>query len=190
MLKVNLLPPRVKAARVKQLMMLAVVAVTGVLLTIPAGFWYLRFARVRSLQAEVKRLDAAAGEYAGIIEKVTALETQEAALAKKLEVLDKLIARQASWIHILEALSFSQAQAKDLWLTSFSSKTITAAPDAGKTEITIVGMAFSVASMDDFIRTFQHSDFSPDLEKPPSVQGMGVEGQNVIQFTAVFKFKA
>lgn len=189
MLKINLLPPRIKAARIKRLMILGAVAGAAVLLTIPAGFWYVKFAQVRVLQAKIKALDREAAEYAGIIEKVTELETQEAALAKKLEVLDKLLARQAGWIKVLEALSLSQSRARDLWLQQFTSRALTAAPDTGKTELTLNGYAYSIASVDDFVRAFQKSDLEPELTAAPTIRSAAQEGESVISFTVVFKFK-
>ena len=191
MLKINLLPPSGKAARAKRLIMLAVTAGVAVFLTIPAGVWYLKFSRVASLKAEIKALDkeAEAGGYREIMVKVDALKVQEAALAKKLDVLDKLLVRQASWIKILEALSLSQSQSKDLWLQTFSSRPLTTAPDAGKTELTLTGVAFSIASVEDFVRSFQKADFLPELKQTPVVHSATDEGQALIQFTAVFKFK-
>lgn len=189
MLKVNLLPPRIKAARVKRLMMLAAVAGVAVFLTIPAGFWYIKFVQVRVLQEKIRVIDGEAREYAGIIEKVTQLEAQEASLAKKIEVLDKLEARQSTWIKVMEALSFSQSRAKDLWIQNFVSRPITTAPDTGKTELILTGVAFSVASVDDFVQAFQKSDLAPELKEAPVMRGGSEEGQPMVTFTATFKFK-
>lgn len=188
MVKVNLLPPRIKAARAKRMMITVAVAAVAVVLAIPIGFWYLRYMKVLSLRAEVKLVEAemAKPEYAGVIEKVTALEAQEAAVAKKLEVLDELLRRQVTWIRIMEALSTSQARARDLWLTGLTSKILTAAPDAGKLEITIQGKAFSAASVDEFVSTFLRSDFSPELGTQ-NMQSVLSEGQQVLQFITVVK---
>ncbi len=190
MVKVNLLPPRIKAARIKRMMMMTGIGVVAVLLAIPAGFWYLRYMSVLSLRAQLKvvETEAAKPEYAGVIEKVTQLEAQEAAVGKKLEVLDKLLARQSTWIKVMEALSFSQARAKDLWLVGLTSKTLLNAPDTGKVELTIMGMAFSAASVDDFVSSFMKSDFSPELGNQ-TMQSFIVESQRVLQFTAVVKIK-
>jgi Tfp pilus assembly protein PilN len=191
MIKVNLLPPRIKAARAKRLMMTAGAAAVAAVLTIPIGFWYIRYMTVLSLRGELKVVTAetAKPEYAGVIEKVTALETQEGDVAKKLEVLDKLLGRQATWIRIMEALSFSQARAKDLWLTGLTSKTLTAAPDTGKVELTIQGMAFSAASVNDFVSTFLKSEFNPELGTQSMTIVPGEGGQRVLQFVAVLKIK-
>jgi len=190
MVKVNLLPPRIKAARAKKMMITAAVAAVAVLLTIPVGFWYIRYMQVLSLRSELKVVEAEAAkpEYAGVIEKVTQLEAQEGAVAKKLEVLDKLLARQATWIRLMEAVSFSQARARDLWLTGLLSKTLTTAADAGKVELTIQGMAFSAASVDEFLSTFQKSEFNPEVGTPSMVT-VPSEGQRVFQFLAVVKIK-
>ncbi|MEK7474526.1 MAG: hypothetical protein AAB152_02725 [Candidatus Coatesbacteria bacterium] len=191
MVKVNLLPPRIKAARAKRMMMTAAAAAVAVLLTIPVGFWYIRYMTVLGLRGELKVVvaEAAKPEYAGVIEKVTALETQEAAVAKKLEVLDKLLGRQATWIRVMEALSFSQGRAKDLWLTGLMSKVMVTAPDTGKVELTIQGMAFSAASVNDFVTTFLKSDFSPELGTQSMTIVLGEGGQRVLQFITVVKIK-
>jgi Tfp pilus assembly protein PilN len=188
--KVNLLPPRIKAERAKRMMLMAGIAVVAALLAIPAAFWYLRYMSWLSLNAQVKIVEAEAAkpEYAGIIEKVTQLEGQEASVGKKLEVLDKLLARQSAWIKVMEALSFSQARAKDLWLVGLTSKTLINAPDTGKVELTITGMAFSAASVDDFVSTFMRSEFSPELGNQ-TMQSYFIESQRVLQFTAVVKIK-
>lgn len=189
MLKINLLPPRIKAARQKRMMMLAGVAIGASLLTIPAGLWYVRFMQVRSLQAQAKQLDRDSAEFSGVIEKVSALEQQESLLAKKLEVLDKLTSRQSAWIHILEAVSTAQASARDLWLQSTVSHQLEAAPDTGKTELVITGSAFSVASFEAFVQAFQKTELKPEVYRQTLSHAVSPAGQSVVVFAVSFKFK-
>lgn len=188
-LKINLLPPRIKQARTKRLMMLGAVAGVAVLLTIPAGLWYLRWTVAAGLQAQIKAIDAESAGYAGIIDKVTLLEGQEAALATKLGVLDKVLTRQSTWIKIMESLSFAQARAHDLWLVSLASRALTLGPDAGKIELTITGQAFSAASVDDFMRTLARAELA-GIEVGQATMNSAVAGnQPVLNFNFPVKFK-
>ena len=189
MLKINLLPPRVRAARQKRVMTLLGVAAGLVLLTIPVGFWYAKHLQIVSLRARVKLLDKQSAEFAGVIEKMTALESQETLLVKKLDVLDKLTARQSAWIRVLELLSSAQASARDLWLTSAISTAVTAPPeDNGKTELTISGFAFSIASVEAFVTIFSRSELGATVYKR-TMTPTTMEGQPVVQFVASFRFK-
>jgi Tfp pilus assembly protein PilN len=189
-LKINLLPPRIRQARNKRLMILGGAVAAAVLLTIPAGFWYIRWTVAAGLRAQIKAIDAESVAYAGIIDKVTLLETQEGALAQKLDVLDKLIARQTTWIKILESLSFAQTHAKDLWLTTLTSKSLTLGADAGKIELTINGQAFSAASVDDFMHTLSRADLANLEIGLPTMTASMVANQPVLQFNFAIKFKA
>lgn len=188
MIKVNLLPPRIKAERAKRMMIVGVVVAAAVLLTIPAGFAYLRWLKASALDAEIKKIDAEAASYAETIAKVEALERREAAVAKKIDVLNKLLSRQATWIRILETLSTAQAQARDLWLTNVTSKLLQAAPDTGKTELTIIGVGYSVGSIDEFVRALVRSEFTPEVTKQ-TMTPTNIGGEGVVQFNFTFKFK-
>jgi len=120
---------------------------------------------------------------------VTLLEGQEAALAAKLDVLDKVLARQSTWIRILEAVSFAQTRAHDLWLVTMASRSLTLGPDAGKIELTITGQAFSAASVDDFMRTLARAELS-GVEVGQVTMNTSVAGnQPVLNFNFPVKFK-
>lgn len=188
MIKVNLLPPRIKAERAKRMMVVAGIAAAAVILTIPAGVAYLKFLKKSSLASEIKKIDAEAASYADTITKVEALEKREAAVARKLDVLNKLLTRQSTWIRILETLSSAQTQARDLWLFNVSSKLLQAAPDTGKTELTITGVAYSVGSIDEFVRGLVRSEFAPEVTRQ-SMSPVSYAGEGVWAFNFVFKFK-
>ncbi len=188
-LKINLLPPRIKQARMQRLMILGGVIAAAVLLTIPAGLWYERWIVAASLRSQIRAIDAESATYAGIIDKVTLLEAQEAVLAKRLDVLDKLLGRQGTWIRVLESLSFAQAHAHDLWLTSVNSKALSLGADAGKVEIALVGSAFSAASIDEFMRTLSKADLN-GLEMGLVNMTVGAAGgQQILNFNFTVRFK-
>lgn len=189
MIKVNLLPPRIKAERAKRMMIIAAVTAGAVILTIPAGVAYLKWLKSSSLTAEIKKIDAEAASYADTIAKVEALEKREVAVAKKLDVLNKLLARQSTWIRVLESLSTAQAQARDLWLESISTKLLQAAPDTGKTEMVVMGFAYSVGSIDEFVRAFVKSEFAPEVSRQRMDFVLKEGGERVVQFNYTFKFK-
>jgi Tfp pilus assembly protein PilN len=190
-LKINLLPPRVRAARAKRLMIAAAAGAAAVLLTIPAGFWYARWSSLAALRAELALVEAEARkpEYADVIKKVEELKAQEAAVAKKLEVLAKLLGRQATWIRVFEILSDSQSQARDLWLTAVQGKTLTAGKDAGKIEMTVQGMAYSVGSVGEFVEAFKRSELAPEAQGQNMTQATAEDGHRIIRFQVQFKFK-
>ena len=186
-LKINLLPPRIKKARMQRMIIAGAVVVGLFLLAIPIGLWYVKFMTAAVLKAEIKAKQAEANEYTEVIKKNNQLKDQETALAAKLMVLDKLVGRQSLWIKVLEAVSFSQSRSRDLWLTMLTSKPMYGA-DAGKIEITLQGMAFSAASVDEFMRSLKKSDFNPDVKVPdwnPAVIG----DQKVVRFIMTFSFK-
>ena len=187
MIKINLLPPRIKAERAKRMMIVAGVLAGAVILTIPAGVAYLKWLKSSSLAAEIKKIDAEAASYADTIAKVEALEKRESSAAKRLEVLNKLLSRQATWIRILETLSVAQSQARDLWLESLSSKILQAAPDTGKTELQIMGVAYSVGSIDEFVRALVKSEFTPEVTRQ-TMTPTDLLGEGVIRFDFRFKF--
>lgn len=188
-LKINLLPKRIKQERNRRLMILGGVVIAAVLLTIPAGVLYLRWTVASGLHKQIKLIDAESASYSGIIDKVTMLENREAILAKKLEVLDKLLQRQTTWIRILESLSFAQTRAQDLWLVTISSKSLTIGVDAGKIELAIAGQAFSAASVEDFTRILSKADLSNLEVGQVSMTTSALESQPVLNFTFTVKFK-
>jgi len=187
LLKINLLPPKIKAARTQQMIIMIVAAVAIGAASIPLSFLYIKWMSVNSLKAQEEKIKKDSAEYAGVIEKVMELEGKEGALAKKLDSIDKLVARQWMWIKLLETFSACQAEAGDLWLTSIQSKALQGA-DAGKTEILLEGNAFSVASIVVFQDLVRKSEMKLEITKqelPPSK----VEGQSVVKFTFTYKVK-
>jgi hypothetical protein len=186
-LKINLLPPRIKKARIQRMVIAGAMVVGLLLLAIPIGVWYVRFVTAASLKAQIRSKQAEANEYAEVIKKNNQLKDQEAVLAVKLVVLDKLVVRQSLWIKVLEAVSFSQTRSRDLWLTSLISKQMVGA-DAGKIEITLVGMAFSAASIDEFMRSLKKSDFNPDVKVPDWIPAL-IGDQKVVRFVMTFSFR-
>ena len=120
-----------------------------------------------------------------------AIDNQEAALVKNLDVLDKLTSRQALWIRFLEAVEASQRTAHDLWLTQVISKRLTGA-DADKIEVTLIGTVFSAASFDVFLRSLVSGDLAIEISQktPPSASGTKVGNDPALTFTAVVRVKA
>jgi Tfp pilus assembly protein PilN len=186
-LKINLLPPRVKQARMKRMLIAVGVVAGAVILSVPAGLWYLRAARLSGLRQEVVMVERESKAYASIIEKINSLESQEAVLVKKLDDLKKIVDRQPTWIKLMETLSDSQSRARDLWLISVTSRALIG-QDQGKIELTITGMAFSIASVDEFVAAIRKSEFSPEAVQA-EVTGSSIGDQRVVRFVATLKFK-
>jgi len=187
LLTINLLPPKIRAARVQSTIITIVAVVAIVIASIPISFLYIKWMAVSSLRSRAEVLKKESASYSGVIEKVMELETKEADLAKKLDSIDKLVARQELWIKMLETFSTCQAEAGDLWLTSIRSKVLVGV-DAGKTEITIEGNAFSVASIVVFQDLIRKGDLKMEITKqdlPPSKVGE----QAVVKFTLTYKVK-
>jgi len=187
LLTINLLPPKIKAARTQK-MIITVVAVVAIgLASIPLSFLYFKWITVNSLKAQAEKIKKESADYSGVIEKVVELEGKEAVLAKKLDSIDKLINRQWMWIKLLEAFSTSQVEAGDLWLTGIRSKTLMGA-DAGKMEVTLEGVAFSVASIVVFQDLIRKSEMKMEVvsqDLPPSK----VNDQAVVKFKLVYRVK-
>lgn len=187
LLKINLLPPKIKAARTQQLIITIVVAVAVGLASIPLSFLYIKWMSVNSLKGQAEVLKKESAEFSGVIEKVMELEAKEAALAKKLDSIDKLVARQSMWIRLLETLSACQVGAGDLWLTAIRSKAMTGA-DTGKIEVIVDGSAFSVASIVAFQDLVRKSDMKLEIVKQDLPPG-SVGGQAVVSFSLTYKVK-
>lgn len=185
--KVNLLPPRIRQARAKRLL-LAVAVVAGVaLLSVPVGWWYVRWVALAGIESELEEVTREASKYGDVIGMNERLNTREQELVAKLKNLDRMMARQAGWIRILEALSIGQAQATDLWLTNLDSKLHQAGKDKGKVELTVQGKAFSIASVDEFVKVIVESELKPEAPEYEFSQQSVVGGRMVIGFT--FKMK-
>jgi Tfp pilus assembly protein PilN len=184
MIRINLLPPRIKKAKAERLMIAIGVAVAIALLSIPISILYIRWVQVSGLKAEIKRIEKARVDegLTDIIERVEALKKQEKELADKLTALGKATKKQASWIRILETLSISQAKAQDLWFVSLRSKKVVAGIDAGKIELTLQGNAFSIGSINDLSRAMKASELGLEVSEPV-IQGSALGTERVLFFT-------
>jgi len=186
-LKINLLPPRIKKARIQRMIVAGAAIVGLVLLAIPVGLWYVRWMTALSLKAQIKAKETESKEYAEVIKRNNELKDDEKALAVKLQVLDRMVSKQSMWIRVLEAISFSQAHSGDLWLVQMTSKIVKTGPEPGL-EITLRGYAFSAASVDEFVRSLKKSDIDPVVVTPdwnPDVVGEW----KVVRFTLIFTMK-
>jgi len=187
LLTINLLPPKIKAARTQQLIVMIVAAVVIGLASIPVSFYVIKWKSVISLKSQAERIKKDSAEYGGVIEKVMELEAKEASLASKLDSIDKLVARQWMWIKLLETFSACQSEAGDLWLTAIRSKALLGA-DTGKSEITVEGHAFSVASIVVFQDLIRKSEMKLELirqDLPPAKIG----DVSVVKFMFTYKVK-
>ena len=188
--KVNLLPPRIKEARAKRIMVMAAVAAAVAVMSIPVGWWYVRWSALASMEAELKRVTKEAGRYGDVIGKNERLKASEVALAKKIGSLKKMVAEQSRWIRLLEVISFAQAEAQDMWLTNLTSKELKSGPDRGKLVIEIRGLAFSVASLDAFVKTLMDSALKPEIETEFGIKAAaGLAGRSIISFKVPMKLK-
>jgi len=190
LLTINLIPPRVRAERAKRMFIVVAVAVGLGLLAIPLAVLYFKWMSVSLLKGKYRALEAESKNYAGIIEKVVELENKETALVKKLDAIDGLVSRQWIWIKLLETISQCQSQVGDIWFTSLKSKTLAGA-DAGKTELTLEGNAFSIAAVVDFQNMVLKSGLGVEFTKTnmQSAQ-VGTGNQTAVKFMTVLKFKA
>lgn len=194
-LKLDLLPPRIKQARAKQLMVVSGVVAGVLILSMPVGLWYMKWSKVSSMKKELKQVEMAmvSPEFKDVLEQVAVLEADEAAVAKKLGVIDTLVGRQATWIKVLEALSTAQARAKSLWLTDVKSKVSTKKEDEGKVSLTIKVVAYSLASVDVFIDSMLSTsglDMELDMEKLKFRYPAGAAGRLMLPpIELSFKFK-
>ncbi len=187
--RLNFLPPRIRQERARQVMQLTFAGIAVGVLSIPMGFWYLKWSAVSRLKAEMRQVEMDSRDYAGIIEKVRQLEAQEANIARKLTALKSLTDRQSRWIKLLEVIGFSQAAAQDLWLTSLKSKEEQAGAGNTKIVVTVQGMAFSLASVHEFLRALSESDLGIEFGKT-LLNSTTVAGETVLTFTTELKFQA
>jgi Tfp pilus assembly protein PilN len=187
--QLNLLPPRIRQERARRLTQFSIVAAVLFVLALPVGWWYSKWSAVASLKARVIALDEQKKPHADKIRKLYQLKIDEAALVKKLKLLDQLVKRQSTWIRLLEGIGFSQSQVQDLWLTNLTSTAAKAGANAGKIEVTVKGMAFSLASVHEFAKVLKDSDLELEVgEIQMSVASSG--GERVIAFTTKIVFKA
>ena len=187
--KVNLLPPRIKQAQAKRMMMTIAVAVGVGVMAMPVGWWYVRWSKLASIESELADIKQEAKKFGDVIGMNERLNNRETELAGKLENLDKMVSRQAGWIKIMEALSMGQAQATDLWLTNVTSKLHQSGKDKGKVEVTVQGRAFSIASLDEFVKTIMESELKPESAETELSQQSAVGGRTIIGFTTKMKIK-
>lgn len=187
--QLNLLPPRIRKERARRLMQLSIGAAVAVVLALPVGWWYSKWSAVSSLNARVIELDQRQKPYEEMIRKLEALKTDEAALVKKLEILEQLVRRQSTWIRLLEGIGFSQARVQDLWLTNLTSTSAKSGTNVGKIEVTVRGMAFSLAAVHEFTKALQDTDLGLEIgDIQMSVASSG--GEKVITFITTIMFKA
>ncbi len=187
-LRINLLPPRVRQARARRAMIVIGATVALAVLAVPVALLYVKWAAVASLRQRVQRVDEESKAFAGVIEKIVATDTQEAELIKKLDIVDKLTARQALWIRFLEMLNGAQQRAKDLWLNSVSTKVL-AGKDQGTVEAVVIGAAFSLSSIDEFERALTEGGTMPVTVVKIDATGGQVGNERAINFTATLRVK-
>lgn len=187
--QLNLLPPRIRQERARRIMQISIIAAAIVVLALPVGWWYSKWSAVSSLKAQIIELEKAQKPYAEMITKLEALELSEAELVKRLEVLDQMVRRQSTWIRLLEGIGLSQARVQDLWLTNLTSMSAKSGTNAGKIEVTLRGMAFSLAAVNEFVRALEDSDLELQVEEP-QMSVISSRGERVIAFITTIMFKA
>lgn len=183
----NLIPPRVRKARARQMMVSAAVGVVVIVLALPIAVLILKYSTAGKLESRLGQVRNESSGYAGIIQKVVELTAQEEVLAKRLEILDKIVGTQATWIRLLEGVSVCQQAVQDLWLTSVGSRVLSGS-DAGKMEISLAGTAFSKPAVADFAKALRQNEMFGEVELV-SLADAVVAGQATVSFLVTVKFK-
>jgi len=187
MLTLNLIPPRVRKARTKQMMVSGAMGAVALILALPIAVLMVKYSAAGKLESRLGQVKRESASYTGIIQKVVELTAQEEALAKKLEILDKIVGTQATWIKLLEEVSACRQTVKDLWLTNITSRFLTGA-DAGKMEISLNGMAFSKPAVADFAKVLRQNGMFTDVDLA-SLAESTAGGQPAVSFVINVKFK-
>jgi len=187
LLTLNLIPPRVRNARTRQLIVSAGVGIVVLVLALPVGVLVLKYSAAGRIEARLSQVKSESAAYVSIIQKVVELTAQEEVLAKKLEIVDKIVRTQATWIKLLEGISACQQAVEDLWLTGMGSRVLTGS-DAGKMEISLVGTAFSKPAVADFAKVLRQNEMFTEVELI-SLADAVIGGQPAVSFVVTVKFK-
>ncbi len=173
MVRINLLPVRVskkKEAGRQQLVLFAVLLAAGL---VGNAVWAgSRVADLKARQTKLARTKEEIAQLDRIIGEVRNLREAQAALQKKLDVLDKLKQGRAGPVRMLDELA--TITPRQLWLTKLEEK-------AGA--MAFAGTAASIDDVSEFMSKLKQSKYftKVELKKTTAVKGTG-RGDRLVTF--------
>jgi Tfp pilus assembly protein PilN len=183
MIKINLLPEKVRAAeKIKTSILLGAVATIAVAVVI--GYLYVQqraeLQRIKSQVAE-KRREMSSPALQKIVQDVKDFVEQQKNLDEQRAIVDKFREKQVFWIRVLDALP--DVVPPQVWLTGF-----TQALDRGKTVLTIKAQASSPEDAAHFYTNLENYGLfkNINLEKMSSVVA---NGYPVIDFSVTVELE-
>jgi type IV pilus assembly protein PilN len=176
MVRINLLPVRVskkKEAGKQQLVLFAVLLAVGL---VGNYLWSsARASDLREREAKVARTREDIAKLERIIGEVKNLKEQQAALQKKLDVLEKLKAGRSGPVRMLDELASTLP--RQLWLTKIEEK---------GTNLNLIGVAVSIEDVSEFLTKLKQSRYFSGVElKKTTASAATKGGERLVTFEIV-----
>jgi Tfp pilus assembly protein PilN len=202
-LEINLLPPKIAAAKAfrRKIPLLFAAAASLVLIL---GCWWLYFAvMAEKLGARMEKIRAVVSRLESVEARLQPIEARVADLRERGAVLEDLVQRRARWLHLLDSLHASLPDG--MWLVDVAPMADAAAPvegrrrgrrsepvatdtdiAAGMRVITVKGLIFADKSTDKSIAQFRDNlRAKPEFDDETQIELQPIPNQNdaVREFT-------
>ncbi len=120
MIKVNLLPKEYEKKAAERLKVLAIGLVIGAVVAIIAGSYFLRIAKLTSLEREITEVESELKKLEPVVKKVEQLQKQKAALGNKINVISDLMKSRLLYPVFMEELA--EVLTSGVWIESLNTK--------------------------------------------------------------------
>ena len=184
MIKVNLLPREIYAARAQQQMKSVGIAVGGLLVVVLLAYYGSLFSRSKALTKELDGARAELQKYERIDAEVKAAQQQESSLRSRYDVIQQLLKGTLTYPKFFE--DFMALLPADIWVSRISTTTD---PSYGLS-VTADAKALSSFAIADWLTNLQSSPLCSDVRLGAiSVEEQGDGPAAIYSFTMTFNFK-
>ncbi len=184
MIKVNLLPREIYAARAQQQIKVVGMAVGGILVVALLAYYGSLFARSKALTKELDGARAELQKYERIDAEVKAFQQQESALSSRYSVIQQLLKGTLTYPRFFE--DFMALLPADIWVGRISTSTD---PSYGLA-VTADAKALSSFAIADWLTNLQSSPLCSDVRLGAiSVEEQGEGPGAIYSFTMTFNFR-
>jgi Tfp pilus assembly protein PilN len=184
MIKVNLLPREIYAARAQQQIKVVGIAVGAILVVALLAYYGSLFARAKSLAKELAEAQTELQKYERIDAEVKAFQQQESALSSRYSVIQKLLKGTLTYPKFFE--DFMALLPSDIWV----GRVATTTDSSYGLAVTVEAKALSSFAIADWLTNLLSSPFCSEVRLGAitvSEQGEGLG--SLYSFTMNFNFK-